>query len=359
MAYKSGTETEGVSIRLKKIDLEGDLPRISVEFINDTDVEIACDSKCNIYLVNGEEKIDCIKADAIWDESYYHLLPHRSMVIGYPLDNFDLSSPGYYRLETEYEYSSDTYTAWIEFEVSEKEELMLSSKITEITTGTVLFYGKPTVEYKTPDIKYYNKFSEKDFEIFLSSLKANKWIFDGLTDRINFNYDVEIHCDNGYRIYFGFEQRIVYCNEYYSTLTNEQIIKLKEMRKSAEEIESSDSYTQVVEGNTETYVFENSVDPLKPSLTLNKDKKAFTFSYSVFSNYFATGSYRWEGDTLILSADDKIHGYVFEKENDDTLVFDGTASSSIPEYKYSGANKAPQSPVPNGAVFELRIKTET
>ena len=80
------------------------------------------------------------------------------------------------------------------------------------------------------------------------------------------------------------------------------------------------------------------------------------FSYSALSSYVATGTYRWEDNMLILSAEDEKHGYAFRKE-DDTLVFDAGGSSPIPEYKYNGEDSSSQSPVPHGAVFELKEKT--
>ncbi|MBE6756731.1 MAG: hypothetical protein E7555_09775 [Ruminococcaceae bacterium] len=363
VAYKSETETEGISIRLKEINVDDEHPYMTVEYINDTDYNFTYGADYMIYRIEGKEKVSCEKEDLAFDLPLYHLFPKNSTSETCPLSMFDLSVPGTYRFEKQYGLEKPDTTevvknavAWIEFEVSEKEELSLSSKITELTTGTVLFYDKPTVEYETPDIKYYNKFSEKDFEIFLSSLKANNWTSDLLTDRINFDFDGEIHCDDGYRVYFGFDQKIVYCNEYYSDMTQEQITTLKKMKKSAEKIETSDERTEVTKGNTETYVFENSVDPLNPTLTLNKDEKTFCFSYSGFSSYVATGTYRWEDNMLILSAEDEKHGYAFRKE-DDTLVFDAGGSSPIPEYKYNGEDSSSQSPVPHGAVFELKEKT--
>lgn len=363
VAYKSGTETEGVSIRLMSIDLEGDKPYIEIKLVNDTDNELGFDARCNIYRIDGNKKIDCMSPDASWIEPYYELLPHSSFPGGYSLNNFDLSETGLYRFEKEYRVqNSDTgeitenCIAWIEFEISAKQELTLNSQITENASGVVLFYSEPTVEYLKPHIKYYIRFSEKEFGAFLSSLRKNKWNSDLLTDRINFDFDGEICCDDGYRIYFGFEQKVVYCNEYYSDMTQEQIMTLKQMRKNSEEIESSDGYANIVAKNTETYVFENSVDPLKPTLILNKDKKTFFFSYSALSSYIATGTYRWEDNMLILSAEDGKHGYAFRKENK-ILIFDAERSSPIPEYKYNGEDKSAQSPVPHGAVFEPERRT--
>ena len=45
------------------------------------------------------------------------------------------------------------------------------------------------------------------------------------------------------------------------------------------------------------------------------------------------------------------------EKKDDTLVFDAGGSSPIPEYKYNGEDSPSQTPVPHGAVFELKEKT--
>ncbi len=358
VAFKSGTETEGVSIKLKSIDLESDEPYIKYEWVNDTDFSLGFDERCDIYFIDGDKKIDCMTPDAWWNEPACMLLPHKSLARSASLNGFDLSREGTYRFEKEYSIG-ETYhcIAWIEFEVSAKSEIIRESEVIEDTGGAVLFYSKPTDEHETPDIKYYNRFSEDDFEIFLSSLKTNRWTSDLLTDRISFNFDGQIHLYNDCWVYFGYEQKVAYYNEYYCTLTSEQIKTLKNLQKKAAKYVTADMYADETKESIEKYVFTNSVDPVDPVLILKTKDNTFTFTYSVFSSYIAMGTYRWEGQNLILSADDEIHGYVFRKENN-TLVFDGIGSSAIPEYKYSGADKAPQSPVPDGAVFELKTKTE-
>lgn len=103
--------------------------------------------------------------------------------------------------------------------------------------------------------------------------------------------------------------------------------------------------------NTESYVFYDSVDVISPSLVLNTDEKTATFCYSVFSSYIGYGTYEIKGSRLILtSKDDFTRTYVFEI-SDNCMIFNAEESSEIPKYKYSSGAE-PQSPVPDGAIFE-------
>lgn len=97
------------------------------------------------------------------------------------------------------------------------------------------------------------------------------------------------------------------------------------------------------------YEYKSSADPTAPSITL-KDDGTFTFIYSALSSYFATGKYEKSSDTLTLKADDGKSVYIFSQK-DDKYIFNAAKSSKIPELKYS-EDSEPESPVPDGAVFE-------
>lgn len=97
------------------------------------------------------------------------------------------------------------------------------------------------------------------------------------------------------------------------------------------------------------YEYKSSADPTAPSITL-KDDGTFTFIYSALSSYFTTGKYEMSSDTLTLKADDGKGIYIFSKK-DDKYIFNAAKSSKIPEFKYSDDSE-PESPVPDGAVFE-------
>lgn len=102
------------------------------------------------------------------------------------------------------------------------------------------------------------------------------------------------------------------------------------------------------QGST-VYEYKSSADPTAPSITL-KDDGTFTFIYSSLSSYFATGKYEMSSYTLTLKADDGKSVYIFNKK-DDKYIFNASKSSKIPEFKYSDDSE-PESPVPDGAVFE-------
>lgn len=98
--------------------------------------------------------------------------------------------------------------------------------------------------------------------------------------------------------------------------------------------------------------FTDSVEPMTmPTIRLEKKDCTFSFSWSAFSSYLAYGTYQITDDALILTTTDNYqYIYVFKKV-DDGYAFDAGKSSQIPQYQYS-ANAAPQSPVPDGAIFK-------
>lgn len=98
------------------------------------------------------------------------------------------------------------------------------------------------------------------------------------------------------------------------------------------------------------YHFYGSPDPGIPSLALRQEDGRFHFGWSVYSSYYCMGSYEQTGDTLTLQSDDGTYTFLFHIMGE-KLVFDAAGSSPIPEYRYA-SDAQPQSPVPDGAVFE-------
>ncbi len=94
-----------------------------------------------------------------------------------------------------------------------------------------------------------------------------------------------------------------------------------------------------------SYVFEESIDVIKPTVSLEENNK-FSFTYSALSSYLPSGTYKIDNNRLILNTEDTIGNikieYVFEINNG-TLVFNAEQSTKIPP---SLAN------VPDGAVFK-------
>ena len=103
------------------------------------------------------------------------------------------------------------------------------------------------------------------------------------------------------------------------------------------------------QATTSVYTYADSVDFLRPSLTLNFADNTFQFSYSAFSSYIPQGSFTIQNDRLTAKTDDGMYTYVFSR-HPDGWVFAEDPSSPIPQYRYP---EGLQSPVPDGALFAL------
>ncbi len=103
---------------------------------------------------------------------------------------------------------------------------------------------------------------------------------------------------------------------------------------------------------TRKYSYEESVEPvIKPSIVLAEEDKTFTFTWSMFSSYYACGTYELTESTLVLRTEDGQNTYTFDVADEDSFVFRADKSSPIPEYRYTAGGIA-QCPVPDGAVFK-------
>ncbi|MBQ9938600.1 MAG: hypothetical protein IJO96_03610 [Oscillospiraceae bacterium] len=101
-------------------------------------------------------------------------------------------------------------------------------------------------------------------------------------------------------------------------------------------------------------VYNESPDPMVPSIIFDKNESRFQFYWSALSSYIAIGTYEQTGDRLILTTDDDYKNvYVFEK-TDEGYAFVEAESANIPKYKYS-KNGESVSPVPDGAVFKGEV----
>jgi len=85
-------------------------------------------------------------------------------------------------------------------------------------------------------------------------------------------------------------------------------------------------YTIKDSNHLRTYTFNDSIQGIrKPSFSLYENGW-FVFNFSPYSNYFATGRYYEEDNTLLLRTNDGKYEYSFTKTND-TMVFDAENSS--------------------------------
>lgn len=134
----------------------------------------------------------------------------------------------------------------------------------------------------------------------------------------------------------GFKNSMVYRVD-----NPEKVLALFEKIKNDPQIESDHYSKYVYSGN------ENEL--LLSTVTLYSNDETFNFDYSPFSSYLPRGKYKIQDNKLILQDDENI--YTFEI-SENGLIFDAEDSTELPKYKYS-SNKDAESPVPDGAFFEL------
>ena len=65
-----------------------------------------------------------------------------------------------------------------------------------------------------------------------------------------------------------------------------------------------------------------------PYLTLDLEDKTYTFTFDVLSSYGNIGSIKFSKGNLICKTDDNKNTFVFQIEENNTLKFDATQSSS-------------------------------
>lgn len=84
-------------------------------------------------------------------------------------------------------------------------------------------------------------------------------------------------------------------------------------------------------------------------LFLSAENQECSFSCSMLSSFFFTGTYLESGNHIILSSDDGKDTYTFRRKNDQ-LIFVADKSVAMPAFAYSSGAKQ-QACVPDGAVF--------
>lgn len=78
-----------------------------------------------------------------------------------------------------------------------------------------------------------------------------------------------------------------------------------------------------------TYEMVNSDENVfTPYLTLDLEDKTFTFTFDVLSSYGNIGSIKFNKGNLICKTDDNKNTFIFQIEDNNTLKFDATQSSS-------------------------------
>ncbi len=212
--------------------------------------------------------------------------------------------------------------------------------------GRVFYYKEPTYEHASPEIVRYNDFEKAELEKLLKQMKKLKWVDDSLTDRISFNFDGYLFYD-GYKIFFGYEQNVVFCNGYFADIKDDLLKPIKILRKTAKE----NVFTK-----SQVYYYEksDSYGGFYPVLSLDYLNNSFTFSVSPLSSYLSIGKFELKDDILTCNTNDGAYTYVFEKQGNN-LYFDSQNSSKVKLYDASGKGTI----LADKSLFRLRVNTET
>ncbi|MEY8319663.1 hypothetical protein AAK894_01125 [Lachnospiraceae bacterium 46-61] len=111
------------------------------------------------------------------------------------------------------------------------------------------------------------------------------------------------------------------------------------------------------EVNTGTYIMElekekyDSDKKILPTISVDTNKKEFTFSYDMLSSYFTIGTYEINDNILTATTNDDKYHYTFEIIDKNTLCFMEEESSKITVIDKNFC-VVPQ----NAAIFKIKEK---
>ncbi len=162
-----------------------------------------------LYCGNGDERFS----------ELYILLQQKdgSFILGY----------GYYNCQSENPRNSDdSHIRWL-YKMSADGSLNEMTVSQVAVDGTMLFYDGAVDEHEYPK-KYtaYARLNSDELFELMQKLESQKWIFDALVDRISFNFNGQLRYDDKW-IYFGYEQKVIYCDEYFCEVSDEIIESIK------------------------------------------------------------------------------------------------------------------------------------
>jgi len=102
-----------------------------------------------------------------------------------------------------------------------------------IVDGAIVFYRETTEEHNTPVYDTYHRMSSAALTALMDDLAAEQWIYDGLVDRTAFHFDGKLWYHDQW-LYFGFEERIVFCGEHFAGVSDDTMERFKSVQKQAE-----------------------------------------------------------------------------------------------------------------------------
>ncbi len=144
----SNTDCENVSISIIEADYSSDSPYIKALWKNNTGKALTYGEEYKVYRIDGE-KIQCEPTidNLAWDSLLYTLMDSYT-TREFSLEYYDLSKPGKYSVEFNFEIEDESteYTAVLEFEIADTPENYSMEQNTaelpdEFTTNAVLAYS--------------------------------------------------------------------------------------------------------------------------------------------------------------------------------------------------------------------------
>lgn len=229
---------------------------------------------------------------------------------------------GYYNCQSENpKNADDSHIRWL-YKMSAEAFTDNTAINQSAVDGTILFYDTAVDEHAY--IKNYSasvQLSDEELSKLLAMLESQKWISDALTDRVSFNFDGQLKYGDKW-IYFGYEQRVIYCDEYFCEVSDETIDYIKAFGSNAEEFRPIEEISQAgTESTTATTTapIATTQSPRRKTLTFNIDKdgneelcvlstnstsEIFTFSLTAWENTDTSATPEYHNTFTIGSAFD-------------------------------------------------------
>lgn len=360
----SGSDIEGVSVSIKNYKF-GDKPQLDIEWKNETNKEVFIGEYFELLYSNGMgNSFSCAKESTVFKDIGYIIPAHGSITMTYDLTNFDVSKSGYYTFKANFggniwlDFIVD-YGEFYQDDIIEIEEIESTNLSKLFLAGNAIspissIQFQPIFRFDTQ--KEYEDFAKKyDFITFKNGGDLLT-VAERMDENFFDDYSILLAViPNSTKVtvgefYTSDEEMRLHLhakNEYGDERSNWLVITAVQKRELYDTELTATLWGELVKDRTYSYYLSPELFP--PSLVLREDGTG-SFSYSVLSSTANFGTYKNNGETIVLTTSDDRYHFTFIIDGN-KLIFDAENSSEIPRYRYS-ENGEYRSPVPNGAVFE-------
>lgn len=379
----TGSEYEGVSIEPITISMSGDARYIELLWENQTDKPAMFGEPSFIYRKDGNEWVEYkLPEGYVWNSLGYSLNSQDTTTHKYSYNGYEEFKTGKYRFDTDFSFDENprkNYKVWIEFELvginadsdayipldlvcdsgvfsfvqtADIAPTFYITKDMELTTvyrDGLLFergtFEKITLNEENWDSRFSSANWGKGYSCSqIRNNNKNAWQLkvDNGEDDISILFMLLEQNDGTYFI----AQGMYNYNNINPANKDDSLIRwlyLVGKNATTSVVGGVNPYIEILE-----YSHKQSNDFAK--ISLNTETKRFSFSYSLFSSYWPSGTYEEYDEYIVMKTDDGKNTYIFKKDGD-KLILDAFQSSPLPSYKYSTSEKEEQC-LTDGAVFE-------